>query len=150
MVKFDVIAKDIIEKEKFQSLKNEPHHGLTRYEHVMHVAKGTYCISRFLRMDYISATRGALLHDYFNNEEYTNIPKMERGKTHPVLALMNARNDHYLNAIEENIVISHMFPLGKIKPNCKESWVVTSVDKSVALYECAKFKLGSKLKKIID
>ena len=139
MVKFDVIAKDIIEKDKFQSLKNEPHHGLTRYEHVMHVAKGTYHISRLLRMDYVSATRGALLHDYFTNEDYQNIPRMERGKTHPVIALMNARDDHYLNSIEENIVVSHMFPLGKIRPNCKESWIVTGVDKGVAIYECTKF-----------
>ena len=145
MVKFDIIAKDIIEKEKFQSLKNEPHHGLTRYEHVMRVAKGTYKLSKFLRMDYISATRGALLHDYFTNDEYKNIPRMQKGSTHPVIALMNARSDHYLNDIEENIVVSHMFPLGKIKPNCKESWVVTGVDKSVALYECARYKLKKKM-----
>ena len=53
MVKFDVIAKDIIEKDKFQSLKNEPHHGLNRYEHILRVAKNTYRISSFLKMDYI-------------------------------------------------------------------------------------------------
>ena len=34
-----------------------------------------------------------------------------------------------------------MFPLGKIKPNCKESWVVTSVDKTVAIYEFLRYKL---------
>ena len=66
MVKFDVIAKDIIEKDKFKSLKQDPHHGLTRYDHVIRVAKNTYRLSRILKMDYVSATRGALLHDYFN------------------------------------------------------------------------------------
>lgn len=141
MVKFDVIAKDIIEKDKFKSLMNEPHHGLNRYEHVMRVAKNTYRLSKFLRMDYISATRGALLHDYFTNEDERNIPRMQRGKTHPAIALLNAREDHYLNKKEENIIVSHMFPMGKIRPNCKESWIVTSVDKSVALYECTRFKL---------
>ena len=150
MVKFDVIAKDIIEKDKFQSLKNEPHHGLTRYEHVMRVAKNTYRVSKFLRIDYISATRGALLHDYFNNYEYENIPRMQRGGTHPAIALCNARSDLYLNEKEENIVVSHMFPLGKIRPNCKESWVVSGVDKSVALYECVKFKFGRRLLKKYD
>ena len=150
MINFDDIAKDIIEKDKFQALKYEPHHGLNRYEHIIRVAKGTYKVSKFLKMDYVSATRGALLHDYFTGEDERNIPRMQRGSTHPAIALCNARYEHYLNAIEENIVVSHMFPLGKVKPNCKESWVVTSVDKSVALYECAKFKFGKKLLKSFD
>jgi hypothetical protein len=46
-----------------------------------------------------------------------------------------------LNKKEENIIVSHMYPFGKIKPNCKESWLVNCVDTSVAIYECARFKL---------
>ena len=145
MIKFDVIAKDIIEKEKFQSLKDEKHHGLNRYEHVMRVARNTYKISRLLRMDYISATRGALLHDYFNDSDYQNTKGLKKGSLHPVIALNNARREHELNSKEENIIISHMFPLGKVKPNCKESWVVTSVDKVVAIYECTRFKFKERL-----
>ena len=141
MIKFDVIAKDIIEKEKFQSLKNEPHHGLNRYEHVLRVAKGTYRVSKLLKMDYVSATRGALLHDYFNNDEYKNTKSTKKGSMHPVIALNNARKEYYLNQKEENIILSHMYPLGKTKPNCKESWVVTSVDKTVACYECMRYKI---------
>ena len=38
-----------------------------------------------------------------------------------------------------------MFPLGDVRPNCKESWIVSSVDKSVALYECARFKFKEKV-----
>ena len=49
MIKFDIIAKDIIEKDKFLSLKNDPHHGLTRYDHVLRVAQNTpeFCSSTF-------------------------------------------------------------------------------------------------------
>ncbi len=144
MVKFDVIAKDIIEKDKFQSLRGEPHHGLSRYDHVLRVAKNTYRISKLLRIDYVSATRGALLHDYFNDDDYNNTKGLKKGSMHPVIALNNARREYYLNQKEENIIVSHMFPLGNVKPNCKESWVVTSVDKSVALYECARYKLKEK------
>ena len=144
MVKFDVIAKDIIEKDKFQSLRREPHHGLSRYDHVLRVAKNTYRISKLLRMDYVSATRGALLHDYFNDDDYNNTKGLKKGSMHPVIALNNARREYSLNQKEENIIVSHMFPLGNVKPNCKESWVVTSVDKSVALYECARYKLKEK------
>ncbi len=147
MVKFDTIAKDIIKTDKFQSLKDEPHHGLSRYDHVMRVAKGTYRISSVLGMDYVSATRGALLHDYFNDFEYKNTKKTKKGSTHPVIALNNARCEHHLNKKEENIIISHMFPLGKIRPNCKESWVVTIVDKNVALYECTRYKFKNFVKR---
>ena len=140
MVKFDVIAKDIIEKDKFKSLKQDPHHGLTRYDHVIRVAKNTYRLSRVLKMDYVSATRGALLHDYFNDNDYHDIKGIKKGSIHPVIALNNARREYELNKKEENVIVSHMFPLGEVKPNCKESWLVTTVDKSVALYECTRYK----------
>ena len=140
MVKFDVIAKDIIEKDKFKSLKQDPHHGLTRYDHVIRVAKNTYRLSKVLKMDYVSATRGALLHDYFNDNDYNDIKGIKKGSIHPVIALNNARREYELNKKEENIIVSHMFPLGEVKPNCKESWLVTTVDKSVALYECTRYK----------
>ena len=120
---------------------NEPHHGLTRYEHVIRVAKNTYRLSKLFRMDYISATRGALLHDYFNDTEYQYTKGMKKGSLHPVIALNNARREYNLNSKEENIIVSHMYPLGDVKPNCKESWLVSSVDKTVALYEITRFKL---------
>ncbi len=144
MVKFDVIAKDIIEKDKFKSLKNEPHHGLSRYEHVLRVAKNTYRISKILRMDYVSATRGALLHDYYNDADYQNTKGFKKGSIHPVIALNNARREYFLNQKEENIIVSHMYPLGDVRPNCKESWIVSGIDKSVALYECERFKVKEK------
>lgn len=146
MVKFDVIAKDIVEKDKFQSLKNDPHHGLNRYEHVLRVAKNTYRFSKIMHMDYISATRGALLHDYFNDSDYGSVKGVfKKDSIHPVIALNNARREYSLNDKEENIIVSHMFPLGDIKPNCKESWLVTSIDKSVALYECVRYKFKDSL-----
>ena len=141
MVKFDIIAKDIIEKDKFQSLKNDPHHGLTRYDHVLRVAKNTYRLSKIMKMDYISATRGALLHDYYNDADYKHVKGViKRDKIHPVIALNNARREYNLNDKEENIIVSHMYPFGKIKPNCKESWLVNGVDTSVAIYECVRYK----------
>lgn len=140
MVKFDVISKDIIEKDKFKSLKNEPHHGLTRYEHVMRVAKNTYRLSKLFRMDYISATRGALLHDYFNDSDYQHTKGMKKNSIHPTIALNNARREYSLNAKEENIIISHMYPFCKVKPNCKESWLVDGVDDFVAIYEWVRYK----------
>ena len=57
----------------------------------------------------------------------------------------NAKNYFDLNTKEENIIISHMYPIGKIKPIFIESWVVTMVDKSVATYEYIMYKYKDKL-----
>ncbi|MBQ8891703.1 MAG: phosphohydrolase [Bacilli bacterium] len=143
-MKFSDITKDIIKSIKYQSLDKEYHHGLTRYKHIMHVALGTYYISKFLRLDYISATRGALLHDYFNECEYLDKHGLDMPRIHPFLALNNSLKEHDLNLKEKNIIISHMYPIGFIKPCCPESWVVTLVDKSVATYEYINYKFKDK------
>ena len=140
MKDFTSIAEEIINSDKYQALKDENHHGLSRYDHSLRVAKNTYKLSKRMKMDYVSATRGALLHDYFTNEEYRNTKGMKKYSMHPVIALNNAIREYDLNPIEENVIVSHMFPMGKTKPNCKESWLVTGVDKGVAIYECARFK----------
>ncbi len=139
---FENIAAPIINTDKYQSLKNDYHHGLTRYIHSVKVAKVTYLVTKFLRLDYVSATRGALLHDYFNNKEYLDIKASDKPKIHPFLALNNAKREHKLNMIEQNIIISHMYPIGKIEPIYPESWIVSSVDKLVAIDEflLCKFK----------
>jgi len=142
---FDRIASEIIAKDKYKSLKNDPHHGLTRYAHSMHVAKNTYRITKFLGMDYVSATRGALLHDYFNDYEYRSTKGLKKGGMHPIIALNNARREYRLNDKEENIIASHMFPMGDVIPNCCESWIVTTVDKLVAIKECGLYKLRDKM-----
>ena len=143
-MKFDEICESIIKSKKYQSLDLDYHHGLTRYKHIMHVAKGTYYISKILRLDYISATRGALLHDYFNEEEYLDKKGLEMPRIHPFLALNNSMKEHKLNMKEKNIIISHMYPIGFIKPECLESWVVTIVDKGVATYEYINYKFKDK------
>ena len=145
IVKFNDIANEIIKSDKFKSLDFDYHHGLTRYKHIMHVARGTYYISKMLKLDYISATRGALLHDYFNEEEYLDKKGLDMPRIHPFLALNNAKNIYDINVVEENIIISHMFPIGKIKPLFLESWVVTIIDKLVASYEYINYKFKDRL-----
>ena len=78
-------------------------------------------------MDYVSATRAALLHDYFTNKELYNDNSFKRGIKHPQIALYNAKEEFEINEIEENAIISHMFPLSKSIPKFKESWILTAV-----------------------
>ena len=140
MKEFESIASEIINSDKYQSLKSENHHGLSRYDHSLRVARNTYRLSKRLNMDYISATRGALLHDYFTDLDYRNTKGFKKYSMHPVIALNNAIREYELNPVEENVIVSHMYPMGKTRPNCKESWLVTGVDKGVAIYECARYK----------
>ena len=137
---FTSIAEGIINSEKYQSLKNEDHHGLSRYDHSLRVARNTYKLSKKMKLDYVSATRAALLHDYFTDEDYRNTKGMKKYSMHPVIALNNAIREYELNPKEENIIVSHMYPMGKTKPNCKESWLVNGIDTGVAIYECLRFK----------
>ncbi|MBQ3021058.1 MAG: HD family phosphohydrolase [Bacilli bacterium] len=139
-ISFDNIAKNIINKDKFNKLKYESHHGLTRYNHVLRVSKFTYKITKFLKMDYVSATRAALLHDYYTQSDLENISEIKKLNMHPYVASKNALKDFNLNKKELNAIESHMFPLGKTLPKYAESWVLTTVDKSVATYEQYKFK----------
>ena len=142
---FNEIANNIINSNKFKSLDFDYHHGLTRYKHIMHVARGTYYISKILKLDYISATRGALLHDYFNEDEYLDKKGLDMPRIHPFLALNNSLKEYNLNIKEKNIIISHMYPIGLIKPVYLESWVVTMVDKGVATYEYINYKFKDKI-----
>lgn len=139
-ISFDNIAEDIINTDKFNQLKKESHHGLTRYIHVMRVSKFTYKISKFLHMDYVSATRAALLHDYYTSNDFDNITEIKKLNIHPMVASKNASQDFELNEIEKNAIEAHMFPMGNTFPKYKESWVLTAVDKTVATYEQSKYK----------
>ena len=142
---FDNIANEIINTNKFCELKSESHHGLTRYDHILRVSKYTYKISKGMRMDYISATRAALLHDYFTNDDFNGIKGIKKGIKHPKIAYKNALKEFDLNKKEKNAITSHMFPLGITIPRYKESLVLSLVDKNVAIYELTKFKLKNAL-----
>lgn len=154
-ISFETISKDILSNRKFQKISYEKHHGITRMDHTMRVSKYVYKVSKKLNLDYESATRAALLHDFFTDEEYGNVKGLIKGVVHPDIAFTNALGEFELNAIEENAIRAHMFPLNKTIPKYKESWVLTAVDKIVAIYECFTYKfsyvkLTSKIRARVD
>lgn len=139
---FDNIAKDILDNKKFQKISYESHHGITRMEHSMRVARNVYKISKKLKLDYVSATRAAILHDFFTNKEFGTHHGLIQGVVHPDIALANAKGEFNLNKIEENAIEAHMFPLSMTLPKYKESWILTVVDKTVAIYEYFSYKFN--------
>ena len=139
---FDYISKDILSNKRYQRLSSETHHGITRMEHSLRVARNTYKIAKKLKLDYESATRAALLHDFFTIEEFGENRGLIQGVVHPDIALANAKAEFNINAIEANAIEAHMFPLNMTLPKYKESWLLTGVDKVVAIYEYLSYKFS--------
>lgn len=143
---FYEIIDDIYEHEEFLKLKTHYHHNSSIYEHVMDVSYFSYKVSKFLKLDYKSATRGALLHDFFlydwRNHDVPDLPGDKyHGIEHPKIALTNATRHFSLNDIEKDVIIKHMWPLTLIPPKYKESFIVSFADKYLASKEfVAKFK----------
>ncbi len=143
---FYEIIKDIYEHEEVLKLKLHYHHNSSIYEHVMDVSYLSYRACKFLKLDYQSAARGALLHDFFlydwRRHDVPDLPEEKyHGIEHPKIALANARKYFILNDIEKDIVIKHMWPLTLVPPKYKESFVVSFADKYFASKEfITKFK----------
>jgi len=131
------IVEKILNNRKFNKLKNEVHHyNSNRFDHCVEVSYKTYKVCKKLNLDYESATKAAILHDFFFDDEFNN--KRESLFKHPKVALENAKKITNLTEKEENIIVSHMYPVGGKMPRCAESVIVDLVDNYVSLKE----KLG--------
>lgn len=127
---------DIMNNEHFLKLKDNKHHGLTRYEHSIKVSYFSYKLAKKLKLNYQETARAGLLHDFFDNGDLT--PKQRKFSVfyHPYKSLENATNTFYLSDMGKDIIITHMFPAIPYKiPKYAESWLVSTIDKLVATYE---------------
>jgi uncharacterized protein len=136
---YDTI-QDICEHEEFLKLKNIFHHNSSIYHHVHDVAYLSYRICKYLKLDYRSAARGALLHDFFfydwRNHDVPDLPREKfHGLAHPAIALDNAKKHFSLNEVEEDIIKKHMWPLTLVPPKYKESLIVSFADKYLSSKE---------------
>ena len=131
------IVKDILNNDKFNELKACQHHGMTRYEHSVKVSYNAYKYAKKHNLDYKAVAVGGLLHDFFITKNVNKREKFISTFTHPKKARINAINEFKVNYKEENIIVSHMFPIGGYTPKYKESWIVNLVDKKIGLKEFA-------------
>ncbi|MBE5960909.1 MAG: HD domain-containing protein [Lachnospiraceae bacterium] len=146
---FDLIFSEMLSSlnrtSRFPQTKGYIQHGrVSVYEHSIHVARVSCKLALFLhlRVDYASLIRGGLLHDYFLYDWHDS-DKSHRlhGFRHPKTALRNAKEDFDLTKTEQNIIVSHMFPLTlRSFPCCLEAWIVCIADKICATKET--FHLG--------
>ena len=147
---FDII-KDIISNDTVKQMKHFRQHCNTScYKHCMQVAYFTYISCKALKLDYISATRAAMLHDLFLydwRKKYRDIqlPGLH-AFVHPQIALKNAIKIFDLNDLEKDIILKHMWPVTFSLPRYRESYIVTIMDKYSACLETYLY-IQSKLKR---
>ena len=142
-IEFELICEDILNNDKFKRLSCELHHGITRYDHSIRVAKKSYKIARFLRLkNYKLITKASLLHDFYLDSEIDEYNSPQKLVAHPNKALENAKELIEINKISEDIIKNHMFPLTKSIPKTKEGILVSLVDKIVSLYEMCFYKVS--------
>ena len=135
---FNKIIKDIVTNEEFMKLQNEVHHSTTRFDHSLRVAYEVYTKLKDKYPNYVEVTRAALLHDFFFDDDLSS-SQNDRLNNHPLIALENAKKYFDINELQENIILSHMYPLSYCLPRFKESWIVSLMDKKVTILEFKRF-----------
>ncbi len=129
------IIDEYINHPKVLEMKEYTHHGIRRYDHCFRVAYHTYKVTKFLKLNYVSATKAAMLHDFYTNELDDEKSKIKRYRTHPKYAVENSKKYFNINEMEEDIIKRHMFPITLTPPRYLESWIVDIVDDITSLYE---------------
>ncbi len=139
---FDSCIEDIKNNNHFNKLKRDLHHGITRYEHSMRVARWTYKICNLFKFDNtVEVTRAALLHDFYSNEDLETVGGPKALVAHPKVALKNSKEYFKISELQEDIIVNHMFPCTlKSLPESKEAFLVSLVDKGVSTFEMLRFK----------
>lgn len=136
--KYLSIVSDILDHEEFNKIRDVVHHGMNRYDHCVRVSYYSYKIAKFLHLNKEETARGALLHDFFleDNEESNKKERLETLMSHPKKALDNALQHFDLTALEQDIIVTHMFPVAPTRvPKYLESWLVDLVDDVVSVFE---------------
>lgn len=133
---YNKIIENILENKAFNKLKSIEHHGISRYEHSLKVSYYSYKIAKALHLDYYETARGGLLHDFFiSKEDRTTKERFLSTFTHPKKALETAKKHFDLSRKEEDMIKSHMFPINLSVPKYLESWIISGVDKVIAVNE---------------
>ena len=134
------IIHTITKNETVQQMKNfRQHFDTSCFKHCLNVSYYTYIICKKLKLDYISATRAAMLHDLFLYDWRKSHRAVElnglHAFVHPQIALKNSMKLFDLNKKEQDIILKHMWPVTIGFPKYRESYIVTFMDKYSAIHE---------------
>lgn len=144
------IVGDLITNEKVKQMaKYRQHCDVSTYRHCINVAYISFIVCKKLGLDYVSATRAAMLHDLFlydwrEKRPYTGLFN-KHAFSHPRIALENAKTVCPLNKMEKDIIVKHMWPVTLLHiPRYRESFIVSMADKYSALQETKQYIIKKK------
>lgn len=142
----------IIEHEDVRSMKQyNQHRGVDCLRHSLNVSYYSYLICRKLKLDYRSAARGGLLHDFFLYDWHNGNPHGGlHAFRHPKIASMNAGKTFALNPREQDVIKKHMWPLTLSMPKYPETFIVVLVDKYFCIREAFKSRNHQVMMKICE
>lgn len=134
---FLYLTYDLISSPLVLSMDQYEHHGATScLDHSMGVAYASFLVAKRLGLDARAAARGGLLHDFFLYDwrvkgSHTGLHAF----SHPRAAMENAVRYFDVTPLEQEIILTHMFPLGLHIPRSRESITVCLMDKLCAVSE---------------
>jgi len=128
---------DLIAHPLVCSMDRYIHHSqVTCLEHCLSVSFHSFQVCRRFGLDFVSAARSGLLHDFYLYDWHIQHPVPGlHGFTHPRTALQNARRYFALNSREANAIERHMWPLTFRPPRGRIAWAICLVDKYCAIVE---------------
>lgn len=138
---FYLAISDILSNKVVMSSDAIMHHSKTScYRHMFNVAYYSYKMCKFFKLDYVSAARGAMLHDLYlytwHKERGVIMGLLKRHPwIHPKIALQNAVQNFDLNDIEKDIIAKHMWPVTIKFPKYAETFIVGIADKLCCVME---------------
>ncbi len=143
-------VKDMIEHDAVRSMRRfNQHRGVDCLEHSLNVSFKSYLICRRFGLDYRSAARGGLLHDFFLYDWHTENPYGGlHGFRHPKIAAINASRHFTLNKKEQDVIRKHMWPLTPALPKHLESLVVLLVDKFCCVREALPLRRSKRMQQV--
>jgi len=135
---FNEIIEDIINNETVLKMKNfRQHFDTSCYEHCYMASYYCYKICKLFHLDYKSAARAGMLHDFFLYDwRKPNSSGGLHAFKHGKIAYENAKKLFELNDVEKDMIIKHMWPVTFFSfPKYPETLILTLVDKYCALEE---------------
>lgn len=139
---YEVIIAPLLAHRDVQSMHLLRHHDRTALTHSLSVSKLAFSMARRLGLDSVSVARGALLHDFYLYDRRANKIPFHLNR-HAKVALRNACARFRLNLVEQDIILAHMWPVGRPFYTYRESALVSFVDKLVSTREVTLMVLRS-------
>ena len=133
---YDAVS-DIIELKEVTRLHNNLQHlNTSRLQHSVNVSYYSFLAALVLGANARAAARAGLLHDlYYYDYKDAGLSVREHSARHSEMALQNAKTITNVSVIEEDAIVSHMWPITKGNPKYIEGIIVTFADKYCTILE---------------